>query len=58
MELLRCGGELLRNVKRMAREFSEPTVMLAQFNRDSERDARKPRLADPRDPVRSRRARF
>ena len=54
-----CGGggrnryeqisEISRGVKRLAREFKVPVVVLAQLNRESEREARKPRLSDLRD---------
>jgi replicative DNA helicase len=42
-------SEISRGVKRLAREFSVPVLVLAQLNRESERDARKPRLSDLRD---------
>jgi replicative DNA helicase len=42
-------SEISRGVKRLAREFSVPVVVLAQLNRESEKDGRKPRLSDLRD---------
>jgi replicative DNA helicase len=42
-------SEISRGVKRMAREFNVPVVVLAQLNRESEKDARRPRLSDLRD---------
>jgi replicative DNA helicase len=54
-----CGGggrnryeqisEISRGMKRLAREFKLPLVVLAQLNRDVEKEARKPRLSDLRD---------
>jgi len=54
-----CGGsgrnryeqisEISRGMKRLAREFKVPLVVLAQLNRDVEKEARKPRLSDLRD---------
>jgi len=54
-----CGGsgrnryeqisEISRGTKRLAREFNVPVVVLAQLNRESEKEARKPRLSDLRD---------
>jgi len=54
-----CGGggrsryeqisEISRGVKRLAREFKVPVVVLAQLNRESEKESRKPRLSDLRD---------
>jgi replicative DNA helicase len=42
-------SEILRGVKRMAREFKIPVVVLAQLNRDHEKEGRPPRLSDLRD---------
>jgi replicative DNA helicase len=41
--------EISRGAKRLAREFNVPIVVLAQLNRESEKEARKPRLSDLRD---------
>jgi len=42
-------SEISRGVKRLAREFKVPVVVLAQLNRESEKDSRKPRPSDLRD---------
>jgi len=42
-------SEISRGIKRLAREFNIPVVVLAQLNRESEKEARKPRLSDLRD---------
>jgi replicative DNA helicase len=42
-------SEISRGVKRMAREFNVPVVVLAQLNREMEKDSRKPLLSDLRD---------
>ncbi|HEY6343626.1 MAG TPA: replicative DNA helicase [Bryobacteraceae bacterium] len=42
-------SEISRGVKRLAREFNIPVLVLAQLNRESEKDARPPRLSDLRD---------
>jgi replicative DNA helicase len=42
-------SEISRGVKRLAREFNIPVVVLAQLNRESEKESRKPRLSDLRD---------
>ena len=42
-------SEISRGVKRLAREFNVPVVVLAQLNRESEKGARKPQLSDLRD---------
>jgi replicative DNA helicase len=42
-------SEISRGMKRLAREFSLPLVVLAQLNRESEKESRKPRLSDLRD---------
>jgi replicative DNA helicase len=54
-----CGGsgrnryeqisEISRGVKRLARECNVPVAVLAQLNRESEKEARRPRLSDLRD---------
>ncbi len=41
--------EISRGVKRLAREFEIPVVVLAQLNRESEKESRKPRPSDLRD---------
>jgi len=42
-------SDISRGVKRLAREFGVPVVVLAQLNRESEKGARKPQLSDLRD---------
>jgi replicative DNA helicase len=42
-------SEISRGVKRLAREFNVPVVVLAQLNRESEKDSRAPRPSDLRD---------
>jgi replicative DNA helicase len=42
-------SEISRGMKRLAREFSTPVLVLAQLNRESEKESRKPRLGDLRD---------
>jgi replicative DNA helicase len=42
-------SEISRGIKRMAREFKVPVVVLAQLNRESEKEARRPRPSDLRD---------
>ena len=42
-------SEISRGVKRLAREFNVPVVVLAQLNREIEKDGRKPRPSDLRD---------
>ncbi len=42
-------SEISRGVKRLAREFNVPVVVLAQLNREMEKDSRKPLLSDLRD---------
>jgi replicative DNA helicase len=42
-------SEISRGVKRLAREFNLPVVVLAQLNREMEKDSRKPLLSDLRD---------
>ncbi len=42
-------SEISRGVKRLAREFSVPVVVLAQLNRDVDKESRKPRMSDLRD---------
>jgi len=42
-------SEISRGIKRLAREFNAPVVVLAQLNREMEKDARKPRPSDLRD---------
>ncbi len=42
-------SEISRGVKRIAREFNVPVVVLAQLNRESEKESRKPRPSDLRD---------
>jgi replicative DNA helicase len=42
-------SEISRGIKRLAREFNVPVVVLAQLNREMEKDARKPRPSDLRD---------
>lgn len=40
---------ITRRLKHLARELSVPVVLLSQFNRDSEKEKRRPRLSDLRD---------
>jgi len=42
-------SEISRGIKRMAREFGLPFVVLAQLNRENEKEGRRPRLSDLRD---------
>lgn len=42
-------SDISRGVKRIGREFGVPVVVLAQLNRESEKEARRPRLRDLRD---------
>jgi replicative DNA helicase len=42
-------SEISRGMKRLAREFNAPVLVLAQLNRESEKGARKPQLSDLRD---------
>lgn len=42
-------SQMSRGVKRLAREFNIPVVVLAQLNREMEREERRPRLSDLRD---------
>ncbi len=42
-------SEISRGIKRLARDFNLPVVVLAQLNRDLEREDRRPRLSDLRD---------
>jgi replicative DNA helicase len=42
-------SEISRGIKRLAREFNVPVVVLAQLNREMEKDSRKPRPSDLRD---------
>jgi replicative DNA helicase len=42
-------SEISRGIKRLAREFNVPVVVLAQLNRESEKESRRPRLSDFRD---------
>jgi replicative DNA helicase len=42
-------SEISRGMKRLAREFNVPVVVLAQLNREMEKDSRKPLLSDLRD---------
>lgn len=42
-------SEMSRGVKRVAREFNVPVIVLAQLNREMEREDRRPRLSDLRD---------
>lgn len=42
-------SEISRGVKRLAREFKVPVVVLAQLNREMEKDSRRPLLSDLRD---------
>jgi replicative DNA helicase len=42
-------SDISRGVKRLAREFKIPVVVLAQLNRESEKESRKPRPSDLRD---------
>jgi replicative DNA helicase len=42
-------SEISRGLKRLARESAVPVVILAQLNRESEKDSRAPRLSDLRD---------
>ncbi len=42
-------SEISRGIKRLAREFNVPVVVLAQLNREMEKDVRKPRPSDLRD---------
>ena len=42
-------SDISRGVKRLAREFKVPAVVLAQLNREIEKDSRKPRPSDLRD---------
>lgn len=42
-------GEASRAFKQLAKRLSIPVVVAAQFNRDAEKDDRKPRLSDLRD---------
>jgi replicative DNA helicase len=42
-------SEISRGIKRLAREFNVPVVVLAQLNREMEKDSRQPRPSDLRD---------
>jgi len=42
-------SDISRGIKRLAREFSVPVVVLAQLNREMEKEGRQPRLSDLRD---------
>lgn len=42
-------SDISRGVKRLAREFGLPVVVLAQLNRDVDKESRKPRMSDLRD---------
>lgn len=41
--------EISRGLKRLAREFKVPVVVLSQLSRESEKESRRPRLSDLRD---------
>ena len=42
-------GEVSRGLKALAKELNIPVVVLAQLNRDCEKDSRKPRMSDLRE---------